>query len=159
MIREDAPPTEEELREAELVARALEEPPSPVRDVASVADALSAASLLRGSRQMELTGPRARAVEELAWLTRSRIIGRKWKLGTLLARSVAVAAAAAAVAFFALRPHRTAVLPAPGVRLLRAQFAAARPGSGPALARLEEERTAYRTELYASLRRTYGRGP
>jgi hypothetical protein len=150
MNREDAPPTDEERREAELLARALDQPARPARDVDAVEDALGAAWMVRASRTLELAEPGGRAVLERVW--------RKWRFRRRAAGIVAIAAAAA-VALFMVRSRSTTHLPAPGVDLLRAQLAAARPGSDAAFARFEEEHAKYRGQLYAALRRAYGRRP
>ena len=67
MTDEERPPTPAELREAELLARALEEPSQPGRELTSVDDALGAAYLLRASKQAELVELRARAVRQRVW--------------------------------------------------------------------------------------------
>ena len=149
MNPEDAPPSDEERVEAELLARALEEPARPGRDVGAVDDALGTAWMVRASRNLERTELQRRAVLERVWPRRS------WRFpGGVVA---AVAATAAVAFFFMVRPR--AHLPAPGVDLLRAQLAAARPGSDAAFARFEEERAKYRGRVYAALRRAYGRQP
>jgi hypothetical protein len=149
MTSEDAPPNEAELREAELLASALENPGAEGRDVTAVDDALGAAWMVRASRRGDLDDLRARAVQERAWPKRPwRTRGR--------AGAAAVAAAAATIAIFAARSHGPAQLPAPGARLLLAQLAAARPGSGSALARFEADRAAYREQVFGALRRAYG---
>jgi hypothetical protein len=147
MTFEETPPTEAELREAELLARALEGP-APGTDPAAVEDALGAAWMLRASRHAELSELRARAALERAWPK------RRWPVRARAA--AALAAVAAAIAIFALRPRGPAELPAAPVPLLRAQLAAARPGAGAALAPLEKEMAAYRRQLYAALGRAYG---
>lgn len=149
MNPEDAPPTEEERREAGLLARALEEPALPGADVAAVEDALGTAWMVRASRDLGLTELRRRAMLERVWPE------RRWRFA---GRAVAAIAAAAAVAFFVMARSRAHV-PAPGVDLLRAQLAAARPGSDAAFARFEEEDAKYRAQVYAALRRAYGRRP
>jgi hypothetical protein len=149
MTGEERLPTEAELREAELLARALEEPVEPGRDLAPVDDALGAATLVRAARFAGLGELRARAALERAWPERARPIRAR-------AIAAALAAAAAAFVWFVLRPRGPAQLPAPGVQLLRAQLAAARPAPPAALARLDAEMAAYRKQVYASLGRAYG---
>lgn len=149
MNQEDVPPSDEERREAELLARALEGPALPGRDVAAVDDALGAAWMVRASQNLGQTELRRRAVLERVWPKPS------WRFP---GRVIAAIAAAAAIAFFFLVRTR-AHLPAPGVDLLRAQLAAARPGSDAAFARFEQENAKYRGEVYAALRRAYGRQP
>ena len=152
MTDDERPPTLAELREAELLARALEEPSQPGRELTSVDDALGAAYLLRASRQAELGELRARAVRQ-----------RIWRKGTwpLWARAAAagLAGIAAAAMILAVVPHGPARLPPPGVRLLQAQLAVARPGSSAELAQLEVETAAYRERFYGALERAYGRRP
>jgi len=149
MTDEERPPTPAELREAELLARALEEPSQPGRELTSVDDALGAAYLLRASKRAELDELRARAVRQ-----------RIWPKGTwpLWARAAAAALAgiAAAAVILAVRPRGPARLPPPGARLLQAQLAAARPGASAELAQLEVETAAYRERFYGALERAYG---
>jgi len=144
MTFEESPPTEAELREAELLARALEDPARAAGDPTAVDDALGAAWMLRASRRAELSELRARAVLDRAWPVR--------------AAAAALAAAAAAIAILAVRPPGPAELPPAPVPLLQAQLAAARPGAPAALVSLEAESAAYRSQLYRALRRTYGGG-
>ncbi|HEY2031450.1 MAG TPA: hypothetical protein VGH20_19800 [Myxococcales bacterium] len=141
MNPEDQPPTDEERREAELLARALDGKPARAVD-----DALAAVSLLKASRQGELSELRARAVLSRVWPV------RRWR-GAWIG---AAAAAAVALAFVAVRPQGPASLPPPGLALVRAQLAAARPASAGALGDLEQQRAVYRRELYGALRRAYG---
>src|SRR5712664_551985 len=152
MTDEERPPTPAELREAELLARMLEEPSQPGRELTSVDDALGVAYLLRASKQGELGELRARAVRQ-----------RIWRKGTwpLWARAAAAALAGigAAAVILAVRPRGPARLPPPGVRLLQAQLAAARPGSSAELAQLEVETAAYRERFYGALALAYGSRP
>src|SRR5262249_61172986 len=67
MIFEESPPTEAELREAELLARALDDPARAAGDPSPVDDALGVAWMLRGSRRAELSELRARAVLRRVW--------------------------------------------------------------------------------------------
>jgi hypothetical protein len=147
MTFEESPPTEAELRDAELLARALETSARAAGDPAPVDDALGAAWMLRASRRAELSELRARAVLDRAWPKRA------WPLR---AAAGALVAAAAALAILVLRPRGPAELPRPPVPLLQAQIAAARPGAPAALAALEAESTAYRSQLYRALGRAYG---
>src|SRR5205823_477446 len=119
MTFEESPPTEAELREAELLARALEDPARAAGDPTAVDDALGAAWMLRASRRAELSELRARAVLDRAWPK------RVWPVR---AAAAALAAAAAAIAILAVRPPGPAELPPAPVPLLQAQLAAARPG-------------------------------
>src|SRR6267142_2991549 len=146
MTAEEKPPTEAELREAELLARALEGPDEPGRDLSPVEDALGAAYLLRESRRMQLGELRARAVQKRIWPRRSR------------ARSAAAVllAAGAAAAAIVLWPRRAAELPAPSVQLLRAQLAAARPGEPATIGPLAAEMAGYRAQIHGALARAYG---
>ena len=152
MTDDERPPTLAELREAELLARALEEPSQPGRELTSVDDALGAAYLLRASKQAELGELRARAVRQ-----------RIWRKGTwpLWARAAAagLAGIAAAAMILAVVPHGPARLPPPGVRLLQAQLAVARPRSSAELAQLEVETAAYRERFYGALALAYGSRP
>ena len=149
MTFEESPPTEAELREAELLARTLEDPARAAGDPTAVDDALGAAWMLRASRRAELSELRARAVLDRAWPK------RVWPVR---AAAAALAAAAAAIAILAVRPPGPAELPPAPVPLLQAQLAAARPGAPAALVSLEAESAAYRSQLYRALRRTYGGG-
>jgi hypothetical protein len=146
MTAEEKPPTEAELREAELLARALEGPDEPGRDLSPIDDALGAAYLLRGSMRLELGERRARAMLGRIWPRRSR------------ARSAAalLLAAAAAAAAIVPWPRRAAEFPAPNVQLLRAQLAAARPGEPATVDPLAAEMSGYRTQIYDALARAYG---
>jgi hypothetical protein len=141
MNPEDQPPTDKERQEAELLARALDGNPSTAVD-----DELAALSLLKASRQGELSELRARAVLSRVWPVRRR---RGAWIGV-------AAAAAVAVVFIAVRPRGPSSLPPPDVALVRAQLAAARPASGAALGDLERQRAVYRRELYEALQRAYG---
>jgi hypothetical protein len=151
MTSEERPPTEAELREAELLARALEDAARPGDEVGPVEDALGAAWLLRASHRAELTELRARAVLERAWPRRRR----RW-LDPTPGRMAALGAAAAVAAILSALPRGPANLPPPPIPLLRAQLAAARPGT-PELGRLEAEMSAYREQVYVALGRTYGK--
>jgi len=147
MTFEENPPTEAELLQAELLARALEDPARAANDPTPVEDALGAAWMLRASRRAGLSELRARAVLDRAWPKRT------WPVR---AAAVALAAGAAAVAILAVRPRGPAELPPPPVPLLQAQIAAARPAAPAALAALEAESGAYRAQLYRALGRAYG---
>jgi len=147
MTFEESPPTEAELRDAELLARALESPARASGDPTPVDDALGAAWMLRASRRAELSELRARAVLDRAWPKRA------WPVR---AAAAALVAAAAALAILVLRPRGPAELPPPPVPLLQAQIAAARPGTPAALATLETETAAYRSQLYRAFRHAYG---
>ena len=150
MTSEERPPTEAELRDAELLARALEDGARPGGEVGPVDDALGAAWLVRASRGAELSELRARAALERAWPRR-----RRW-LDPTPGRMAALVAAAAVAAILSALPRGPAKLPPPPVTLLRAQLAVARPGA-PELARLETEMDAYREQVYAALGRAYGK--
>jgi hypothetical protein len=149
MKEEEKPPSEAELREAELIRRALEEPPAPGRDLRPVDDALGAVWLVRASRDGKLSELRARAVLERAWPRRSR-------RAAVRAGVAAAAILAAVAAFLANRPRGPAALPAPSVALLRAELAAARPGAQAELAAVDAAKAAYRAQVFETLRRTYG---
>jgi len=147
MTFEESPPTEAELREAELLARALEHPRRLGFDPAPLDDALGAAWMLRASRKADLSELRARAVLDRVWPKRAWLVP---------AAAAAMAAAAAAILILAARPRGPAQLPPAPVPLLQAQIAAARPGVPAALASLEAESAAYRAQLYRALGRAYG---
>jgi len=164
MTAEEKPPTAAELREAELLARALEGPDEPGRDLTPAEDALGAAYLLRASRTAGLDDLRARAVRDRVGaairVPRDVMSGgatirvpQNWTRAAI----AAVLATAAAAAAIALWPRGSLQLPAPEVKLLRAQLAAARPGASTALEPLSAEMSRYRAQVYASLGRTYGR--
>jgi len=147
MTAEEKPPTAAELREAELLARALEGPDEPGRDLAAIEDALGAAFLLRAPRTAGLDDLRARALRERIWPARPQ--HRRAALAAVLAT-------AAAAAVFALWPRGSTALPPPDVKLLRAQLAAAQPGAPATLDPLSAEMSGYRAQVYASLGRAYG---
>jgi len=149
MTAEEKPPTEAELREADLLARALERPDEPGRDLAQVEDALGAAYLLRASNRIGLTELRARAVLERIRSAQSPRVRTRAAIAGLVATAAALAA-------IALLPRGSADLPVPDVKLLRSQLAAARPGAPAALDPLAAERTRYRAQVYRALGRAYG---
>lgn len=142
-------PTEEELAEAEALARALE------RGVADAPpeDALEAAAVLRFSRDGGRLAPeRGEAILETV-LAEARPASPpqraplwRWLVPVSLA-------AVAAVVALTLRPPaaRPLALPAPSEALLRAQAAAAA-GDGRAL---DEAMASYRGEVLASLEGRY----
>jgi hypothetical protein len=150
MTFDERPPTDAELRDAELLARALEDPAGPGTDLAPVEDAVAAAWMLRASRRDDLAELRARAVLDRVWKRRTQPIRSCAAAGAL------AVAAAAAVAIVALRPRGPAELPPASVPLLQAQLAAARPGATGALAPLERQMAAYREQVYSALGRAYG---
>jgi hypothetical protein len=171
------PPTEEELREAALLARALEGPGTlgPHEDPAAIAGALGAARLLEAARRGGLDDLRERAVlaavlgeaQQPAAAERPASpdstaqrspatpgLARRALRPRLLA--MAGAASAAAVLLFSLtRSQQRAQLPAPTARLLQAQLAAARPGAplGP----LQQALGDHRSRLLGALEAGYGR--
>ncbi len=148
MIDEEKPPTEAELAEAESLARALEDRVEPGSDTSAIEDALAAADLLRASTR-PLNHGRVQAIASRAWRTR-------WR-GPARAGVAALAAAAAVILVFALRPRQPAMLPPPRADLLRAQLAAARPdASGAIAADLDLEMSTYREQVFGALQRAYG---
>lgn len=149
MTGEDKPPTEAEVREAELLAQALEDRPGPGPDLASADDALGAAWMVKASRNPGLSELRARAVLERAWPKRS------WTARSRAA-AAALAVAAAAVAILVVQPRGPARLPPAPVPLLRAQLQATQRGAPAAAVPLEAELAAYRGQLYGALGRAYG---
>ncbi len=166
---ESVEPSEEELAEAEALARALDRgtgtPSLPD-------DALATAALLRysqdggelpGARKSQILDDvfaqakparvetRASGVAWLSWL--------KW-----LVPVAGLGAVAAAVLVFVVLPQAApgptemaaTALPAPRIELLRAQARAAMPGAD-ADAELSAAMRSYRGELYAALEERYGR--
>jgi hypothetical protein len=156
-MREDDPaelPTEEELREAEALARALDR--GNARGVPD--DALQAAALLRYSRDGgELPSARADAILEDA-LSRARkpaVASRKgWLLGVL---GLAAAGAATWLTAVGLEPAPSpprAELPPPPASLLAAQVEVATNRSA-SLATLDARTDEYRSAVYATLKGRY----
>jgi hypothetical protein len=147
MTEEEKPPTEAELREAELLGRALEQRADPGSDLRPVEDALGTAWLVRASKDAGMAPLPARGALE------RRSGGRTWRT-----RARAAAAAAAVVAtvaaFLASHGRGPSAVPAPPVRLLRAELAAARPGAQ--VAGLDAERAAYRRQVFEALGHAYG---
>jgi hypothetical protein len=148
MIDEEKPPTEAELREAESLARALEDRIERRDAVPAIEDALATAHLLRASSRPGLDEVRARAVLKRVWAT-----SPQYAVRTTFA---ALAAAAAVALVFAIRPGRAATLPPPPPDLLRAHLGAARPGSSAAVAQLDSQMSSYREQVFGALQRAYG---
>jgi len=162
-------PTEEEIREAEALARALE---GEAADEAP-GDAMETAALLRASQDRgELSELRERAV-------RKRVLeadvaqepnaseaealedkggedepGTRWVRWVAPAATVAAAAALMLVFVPAEAPPGTQ-LPQPGAGLLKAQAAAAR-GAGAEAAMLQAGMRRFRARYLAALERRYG---
>jgi len=149
-----APPTDEELREAEALARALDR--GNAHGVPD--DALEAAAFLRYSKDGgELDAGRAEAILEDA-LSRARkpaIASRKgWLLGAL---GLAAAGAATWLTALGLEPGHSparAELPAPPAALLAAQVEVAT-NSSASLATLDARTDEYRSAVYATLKGRY----
>jgi len=159
----DAEPTEEELRQAMELARALD------RGTADDApeDALGVAALLLHAQDgSELGGERADAIfEDMLRDAKPPSVEKKSSLAWLrwLVPTGAFVAAAVALLLF-LRPAptvRAARLPEPPTELLMAQLRAAAGGSseGAEAAQDDEERAFgdYRSGVYAALEERYRR--
>jgi hypothetical protein len=152
MMHDEDDPSEEELREAEALARALDRGHAPTPPD----DALGAAALLRYARR-GATLPEARhdaiLSEAIQGARRRERPIRRFFLLSALGLSLAAA--------FALVVSRTtrsepSLLPAPPTTLLSAQAEAARPGAGN-LATLGAEMKPYRDSVYAKLEERYGK--
>jgi hypothetical protein len=146
MSDEDLPPTEAELREAEVLRRALEQRRAGEwLDVSPIDDALGAALLLRSIGQGGLSELRMRAVH-------ARVIRSKASRAPLIA-SAGIAAAIALLIFVGPeQKHRSAAaiaLPPPSQALLRAQLQAAQPNGDLAL--LDAQLAAHRARIFAAL--------
>jgi hypothetical protein len=144
MSDEDLPPTEAELREAEVLRRALEQRRAGEGfDVSPIDDALGAAMLLRSVAHGDLSELRMRAV-------RDRVLRSKASRAPLILG--AGIAAAIALLIFASPQHelRSAIaLPPPSEELLRAQLQAAQPHGDLAL--LDAQLAAHRAKIFAAL--------
>ena len=150
-------PSEEELREAAALARALEKDAPP--DAAPPIDALEAAALLRHARVPLAVPPAHEPIAAAQALAARR--GRR--LRPWIAASLVVPAAAAAWLLVASVLNRSAPPvairpPAPTPGLLAAQADATR-GGRAALARLDQEMRAYRRQYHDGLRRRGGGEP
>lgn len=163
-------PTEEEIREAEALARALE---GEVRDEAPT-DALETAALLRASQDRgELSELRQRAVQKRVLEAEAAAApdgheaageddeeaeepGTRWLRWVAPAATVAAAAAVMLVFIPGDRPVGTS-LPPPGSGLLRAQAAAAR-GEAADAAMLQVGMRRFRARYFAALERRYRGG-
>ena len=132
-------PTDEERREAEALARALD----GQEGEAPPADALEAAALLRATRHAALSDVRARAVRE-------RIFPHPRRLKWLAPAAAVVAVAATLVILVGARRSRPTPIPAPSAALLSAQAEAARP-HGATGTLLDREMLAYRQGVLATL--------
>jgi len=147
MTEDDRPPTEAELREAELLARALEQRADPGRDLRPVGDALATAWLLRASKDAGVArvpagGALERGPAGHTWRTRARAV------------AAAAAVVATVAAFVASHGRGPSPLPAPPASLLQAELAAARPDAP--LAQVDAERAAYRRRIFEALGHAYG---
>jgi hypothetical protein len=166
MKDEDEQPTEEELREAAELAKALEGAPADVAEAAqaSPADALEAATLLRHARDPIVVPPalEPKVMAEVAEALEARRRRRPGRARTWIAISlVAPTIAAFVFSFTVLRstgsapPAPITSLPSPSADLLAAQSQATRGGgrASAALARLDLEMRAYRHRYHEDLRR------
>jgi hypothetical protein len=157
---EEGLPSEEERREAALLARALEGPGGALEadeDPAEVEGPLGAARLLQAARKGGLDDLRERAVllalqpQAPQSPAAQRRSPRAWRL----AAALGAACAAVALLFWAGRPQPRAALPLPSAQLLQAQLQAARPGAP--LAPLEAALDDHRQRLLGALQAGYGR--
>ena len=150
MTTDDDEPNDEELREAEALARALERG----HGAGAPDDALQAAALLRYSRDGgALDEARAAILFEDA-MSRARRPARAsrkaWFLGALGLSAAGVATWLTAVSLSAPR----ADLPPPPAGLLAAQLDAAT-NHAASLSALRAETASYRTAVYAALKERY----
>jgi hypothetical protein len=168
----EAPPTADEAREAEALARALEPGAGAGERAGAPADLLAAAALVReAGAGVPLAAERAAAVAaRLAPSLEGRRRSRRsrWRPVAAAASGLVVCSMAALVflsvrstferaptaAAFALQSRP---LPAPPPALLDAQAAAAR-GGAPALAALDRQMRAYRHQYLDELARRAGGG-
>jgi len=157
-------PSDEELREAAALARALEtDAPTESGDAAPPSDAIETAALLRHARAPLAVPP---AHEPIAAAQASEALaarrGRRGRRHLWIAASIVAPAAAAAWLLFAPVRNRNAppplAIPPPSPGLLAAQAEATR-GGRTALARLDEEMRAYRRRYHDGLRRRGGGEP
>jgi hypothetical protein len=154
---EEKPPTEDELREAAALARALDG--APAEGPAAPADALEAAALLRASGGSLELDP-ARSAEIRAGLQRQL---RPVAPSTRWARAVVGLSSLAAAALVVVLSSRVAsppalearALPRPSPALVGAQLSAIRHPSAPN-AELDQELHRYRETLFAELERRHG---
>jgi hypothetical protein len=137
----DDEPTPEELRQAEALARALEDRPAE-----PPAEALSAAALLRYSRSEGALDP----TREQALLARLRRERSRPRRGLWLWLMAPLAATAAAGVIITQLGQGAFVAPRPTGTLLAAQAAAAR-GEGRALDDLDRHMREYRRTLFRQL--------
>jgi hypothetical protein len=151
---DDLPPSEEELAEAEALARALE------RGTARGAvpeDALRAGHLLRYAKDGGALDPARRDAILDEALRHARVPAPKRPIRWSLLGALGLAAAGA-VALVVTRqgaPAVAATLPAPSRALLGAELEATRSREG--LAALGTEMTPYRAQMYAVLEERYRR--
>jgi hypothetical protein len=162
---DEQPPSEEELREAEALAAALEQDARGANaEAGPPGEVLETAALLRHARTPLAVPPAHEpiaAAQSAEALDARRARGRR-RVARWITTSLVVPAVAAA--FLLVRPtsERAPALrsasPAPSPSLLAAQAAATRGGSdvGAALARLDLEMRAYRRQYHEGLRRGSG---
>ncbi len=152
MTHEEDDPTEEELRDAEALARALDRGHAP----APPEDALGAAALLRYARSgAALAEARHDAILSQALQNARRKERPVRRLFLLSALGLSLAATFALVVSQTTRSEPS-LLPAPPSSLLSAQAEAARPGT-ESLATLGAEMKPYRSGVYEKLAEKYGR--
>jgi hypothetical protein len=156
MIHDEEAPTEEELREAEALATALERGRGTAE---TPGDALGAAALLRYNKDGGALeqGQGQAILEDALSLARPRgreVRSRHWLLGLL--GLAAAGAASLAILQRAQAPGALAVLPKPSRTLLQAQIEAAG-GGAASLGPLSAETANFRVAMYTALRERYGR--
>ena len=167
-MEDERDPTEEELREAAALARALQG--EAAEDAPE--DALETAALLRAGQQGELSELRERAVQKRVLQAEgaaevdesgaessggeedAEAPATRWLRWIAPAATVAAAAAMMLVFIPGDRPEGTS-LPAPGAGLLRAQALAAQ-GKGAEAAMLQAGMRRFRARYFAALERRYG---
>ena len=153
---EENPPTDQELREAAALARALDG--APLEGPTAPADALEAAALLRASGQSIELDP-ARSAEILADLQRQVrpvVPSMRWARAVVGMASLAAAVLVVVLTSRVASPPPVArALPRPSSALVGAQLRAIRHPSDPNAA-LDQELHRYRETLYAELERRHG---
>jgi hypothetical protein len=148
----DDPPSEEERREAEALARALDRGKVAPSGAEPPEDALVTAGLLRfGQTGAALSPERLRAVERRIV---SALPGRARARRLWAAAGGLAAAAVIAAAVVLLQEPDGAALPTPNLALLLAQARASK-GDAPAAQELEVAMRDHRARLFDALVRRY----
>ncbi|HVU03103.1 MAG TPA: hypothetical protein VHE30_15185 [Polyangiaceae bacterium] len=152
MTTPDDEPTEEELREAEALARALERGHAPP---GTPEDALGAAAFLRFTKDGgSLSAEDSERILEDALRNARLPVRTPWRFR--LFGVLGLAGAAAAVLLIVARQAPSGELPVPPRALLEAQVDVAS-GKVASLDALGAETAAYRRAVFASLEGRYGR--